>query len=396
MIILVITIVIMIILGGAIIISLNNSDIIRQAKETVEKSNVNQVQELATVAWTEAYINRDTNLQESVEKKLIAQGIKIENYNIKVTTSGVSVKNIGKWKQDGTVITNGEDTLYVGDYIDYVATGTDYTGTWQVLGVEYGELLITTTDGTYSNRYNAVALGGNTVEKAQQSYFTCIGQLNEVCEAYGNGIKASGARSIKIEDINRIAKIETNDEVSNPNYDLENGQRVEFYWNGTECPMYKNEEGNDYYMESHEFFIWLDEGSQTWKQALNPFDTITEKTPIIADDGSESVAKITQNDSGLYDESNLFGENSAAYKLLIANEKGNHLYWIASRFVTVSDRYVSYSLGAVLQKKVSSAMMLQSDGTWWSAAYCFRPVVSLEADTELQPGTQSNEWKIVK
>ena len=55
LIVLVITIIVMIILAGAIVIALNNSGIIGRASEAVEKTNLAAVKELAQMAWSEAY-----------------------------------------------------------------------------------------------------------------------------------------------------------------------------------------------------------------------------------------------------------------------------------------------------------------------------------------------------
>ena len=57
LIVLVITIIIMIILAAVVIVALNNSGIISKANEAVAKSNINQVQNLATAIWSDAYLD---------------------------------------------------------------------------------------------------------------------------------------------------------------------------------------------------------------------------------------------------------------------------------------------------------------------------------------------------
>ena len=44
----------------------------------------------------------------------------------------------GKWTQSGTAIKKGSLTLEVGDYINYDAGVSGYTGKWRILGVENG------------------------------------------------------------------------------------------------------------------------------------------------------------------------------------------------------------------------------------------------------------------
>ena len=56
LIVLVITIIVMIILAGAIILSLNNAGIIGKANQAVEESNEATVKQLADLKWSEAYL----------------------------------------------------------------------------------------------------------------------------------------------------------------------------------------------------------------------------------------------------------------------------------------------------------------------------------------------------
>ena len=94
LIVLVITIIVMIILAGAIILSLNNAGIIGKASEAVEKTNLKQVQTLAQLKWSEAYLRDEKQLwqlKKAVREGLTAEGINIEEYDIKITTKGTTV-----------------------------------------------------------------------------------------------------------------------------------------------------------------------------------------------------------------------------------------------------------------------------------------------------------------
>ncbi len=97
LIVLVITIIVMIILAGAIILTLNNSGIIEKASEAVEKTNEATVNELAQTKWAEAYLKTNKSqeaLEEYVLTELEKAGINIDEYSIKVTTNGVTVQLI--------------------------------------------------------------------------------------------------------------------------------------------------------------------------------------------------------------------------------------------------------------------------------------------------------------
>ena len=94
LIVLVITVIVMIILAGAIIVTLNNSGIINKASEAVEKTNEATVNELAQTKWAEAYLKTDKSqeaLEEYVLRELEKAGVDIDEYSIKVTTDGVRV-----------------------------------------------------------------------------------------------------------------------------------------------------------------------------------------------------------------------------------------------------------------------------------------------------------------
>ncbi len=106
LVILVITIIVMIILAGTIILSLDNTGIIEKAQGAVDKTNLNEVKNLAQAVWAEAYLNdirTDEGLRDAVMSALQKQGITEEHYNgytIEVTIKGV--RFVEKNEQVGT------------------------------------------------------------------------------------------------------------------------------------------------------------------------------------------------------------------------------------------------------------------------------------------------------
>ena len=110
----------------------------------------------------------------------------------------------GTWIQDRTTITNSatNQTLEVGDIVYYDSGVTEYEESgwnqdkWGVLGVENGSLLLLSTE--------PVQMYYTLSGKADYLNNVGIGKLNTICEAYKNETYASSARSIKIEDINRV------------------------------------------------------------------------------------------------------------------------------------------------------------------------------------------------
>ncbi len=110
LIVLVITIIVMIVLAGAIILSLNNAGIINKASEAVEKTNEATVNELAQTKWAEAYLKTNKSqeaLEEYVLTELEKAGIDIDEYSITVTTNGVRVIKSVVATVDGVPIPKG-------------------------------------------------------------------------------------------------------------------------------------------------------------------------------------------------------------------------------------------------------------------------------------------------
>jgi len=159
LIVLVITIIVMIILAGSIIISLSNSGIIGKAEEAVDAANLQEVQQIATLAWADAYIDElkdgtvDVNeLERRVLEALTKNNVDTNKYIINITDEGVSVQaKETSWTQNGTKITRNGQTLEVGQSITAKVGGTaielpkksDGTAiTWKVMGVENGKLLL--------------------------------------------------------------------------------------------------------------------------------------------------------------------------------------------------------------------------------------------------------------
>ena len=72
LIVLVITIIVMIILAASVVLTLSNSGIINKANEAVEKTNIKEVEQLASLAWAEEFMagKRGDTLKEAVLEKL--------------------------------------------------------------------------------------------------------------------------------------------------------------------------------------------------------------------------------------------------------------------------------------------------------------------------------------
>ena len=134
LIVLVITIIVMIILASTVIISLNNGSIIQNAHDAVKLTNKQQLHDMASAAWTAAYVKgarTQEELQTAVDKAL--ENIDTSKFKITVTTTGVTVQNKGnvELSLDKTAI---EETISIGipETVTLVATtkNIDKALTW--------------------------------------------------------------------------------------------------------------------------------------------------------------------------------------------------------------------------------------------------------------------------
>ena len=106
---------------------------------------------------------------------------------------------------------------------------------------------------------------------------------------YGQGEGATGGRSIKVEDITEV--IGYDPETSNyaNNYVYEYGNKVTYYWDGTEYPYYEaiDREGNiitGNLINKHDSFNWYDTESKSWKSS--------QKSKSATEDNQEKITTL--------------------------------------------------------------------------------------------------------
>ncbi len=111
LIVLVITIIVMVVLAASVVLTLSNTGIINKANEAVEKTNIKEVEQLASIVWSEEFMNgkRGDTLKSAVLEKLKDY---TDKYTITVTDTGVTVMEAGKLNEYGfyydTVYSDGE------------------------------------------------------------------------------------------------------------------------------------------------------------------------------------------------------------------------------------------------------------------------------------------------
>lgn len=99
-----------------------------------------------------------------------------------------------EWTQIGATITKGNIGMTVGDKINYKVDG--YDGNWLVFGVDNNKVILI-SEGYVNESFELDGTPDNFEEIS-------INALNAECSQYANGKHSILARSVKIEDIDRI------------------------------------------------------------------------------------------------------------------------------------------------------------------------------------------------
>ena len=330
LIILVITIVVILILSSVTINTIFSEDgVLNNTKDAQNKVNEN----------IEKSTNKTNELIDIVENEIK------ENSTI--------------WTQNKTEVTDGITTYEVGDDYEYDCGVSGYTGAWKILGAEDGKLLIMSTVDI-----------GTLKLSGKEGYNTGISRLNEMCKQYG-----TNARSIKVEDINRVTGYDPNNTGDGKKYGEgqwdEYGNKVTYTLSGSTATNGKKYEGT-LYNNKYE----------------NPDGKII---------GTNGVTSVTETSTYYYyypysltTSNDITGEckgiptTSKAYELIFgtyANTsigKGN-IYWIASQCVFVTSNYSYFTLRHVnINGRVSPCNLCSSGGRIDSPSIGVRAVVSIQ------------------
>mgnify|MGYP005781360709 CR=1 FL=1 len=334
----------------------------------------------------------------------------------------VDESNIQKWQytEDGN-ITNGLVTLSIGDYVDYDCTtssesytstitlngygdqtfkASDYIYGWRVLGVdeETGELQIIsedligpTTGGESEYNRTYYYLSG------QAGYVNGVEELRKISEIYGKGKGATGARSITVEDVNKITGY-------NPNnigvYDPEQtgvgtktfeGKINEY---GNKVTYTKIGDSEIQYTSTNDVT-----GAKSFKGGFTYYSdnqwkslSIGESTEIINSYKYYYPYTLTESDQ---DSIAGLEKSSTEYKMLFTNSSSGadinnagtitgFSYWLANTVIQTNEGYVTFGMSIINSDRMGIGYLYHSNNTIISPKYGVRPVVSLKSNISLK------------
>ena len=397
LIVLVITIIVMIILAAAIIISLNNTGIISNANKAVDETNEKTVQEIANLAWGEAYASgarSASDLKDAVETALENNNLNVGDYGINVTESGVDIAKGWLQTKNRTVV-KGDRVLNIGDTVNYDETNGGKTTVqkdvnWKVLGAENGELLIMSTDDVDAKYFNS----DYTLEGGQEAYTNGINELNTICKVYGKGKGATGARSITIEDVDRVTGYDkTTYETSLGTGKIKYGESITYYWDTTtdtqKKPYYETGRGLTGNLGTVHTTIVYHDGS-TWQESVMPTTLPTDKQKICTLTQTYYYYDVDQKTT--LTKTNADGKTNEAYKMLFGND--DTYYWLASSMVYGISSSADFGLRFVRDGDVRGNDFVYSYGSYHFNGLGVRAVVTLKSNTKLE-GTAASGYEII-
>ena len=190
--------------------------------------------------------------------------------------------------------------------------------------------------------------------KGANGYAYCENILNSISAVYGHGYGATGARSVTVEDINRLTGYNP---VANSN-----GMHTQTYTSG-------------------DYFVNL---------------TYTNgKVTGYTRDGTTS-RKVTADKYYKYTGTDYLANTTNTYKMLFQNTSGNNRqYWLASRCVYFDSSRCYFYRRGVYDGQVQCVVSCNSDSSGeGDASRPVSPVVSLNSSIQLTWDSTNNRWNL--
>ena len=394
---LVITIIVLLILAAVSIATLTGENGIltrtNEAKEETEKASAKEKVQIEVVGsiGIDGNINID-DLNDNLGniEGLTHEGETIENNPIDCLPSTVVVNGnnviiredgsvvVSEWTQTGYEITNGKIKLKVGDYvlnyeektesihIETTESGhtkqqtlaTENLG-WRILGIgENGSIELISDNPTTAT----VTLSGEI------GYLNAEEVLNTVCnELYGKGQYAESARSLNVDDINKLANY-------NPKTYSGYGDLYKYRFStDTNYMQYAKSTDN-----GQTWSNWLDITSSNYQtfRIAGSTETISAGNPK----ESEEIEQTTY----VYTILSQITDTNIVNMITKGTGNSNLTQWIASRTINCSNGYAGFRVRNLYNGNMSYEALYESNGDSNNPSFTVRPVVSLKNSIQLE------------
>ena len=417
---LVITIIVLLILAGVSISMLTGDNAILskawQAKEATRGSQVKEYVDLAAtsnegVGYTGGdKVTKDKAISDLKEKgELTDKEVELLKDEDVITIGGIEIDfsvlgGSRTWTYDANNLTCtcGTTTVKIGDYVNYSPTegttettytsksaqngyedqtfSSNYGGTWQVLGVdEEGCLMLISSDTIKTTSDEKFYLTG------QNGYVNGITELNKISAIYGKGKYAKSARSVNVDDVNKITGYVDNVYNAGTSNVDQTGNQVKYtlntdgyiHYEGTKYPT------TDTTSTRTSFTYWT--GSEWKTLESGKSATLTNNYYIYY---PQTLSTTESSDTTIKNKEN----SKNAYDLLFANTS-SAFYWLGSQCVYTREGFACFGLRSVLDGDVSGGDLCYSGGYAHHNYRWVRPAVSLKSTIKLEPNGD-NSWII--
>jgi hypothetical protein len=420
---LVVTIIVLLILAGISISLLAGQNGILSravdAKEKIDDANIEESIKLATEdALTQGLgtIN-DLNLRNSLNSNIGKENyqmdgnedwgwiVLIKNKKFKIDKNGKMSIFYG-WKENdenNEFYDENGNKLTIGEYVNYKCTEDvneaekiqyisskdkngygDQTFTlqdykdmkWQVLGIdEFGCLQLISSNVIIPKNQSSFIMKGKI------GYTNAINELNKISSLYGKGKYAREAKSIKVEEINKITGYVDNEYNKSKETVIKSGNTVKYkkidgkiYYQGTEFPIENTiSEYNIFKYIENENIKQLE--NEEYIEIENTHYSYYPQTLSLTNKGDD-IASI----NGKKDQASI-----AAYNLLFENTS-NEMYWLASKSISTEEGRIVYRIRGVINKGIGSGKLFFSNDEEWATEGNVRVVVSLKPDVKIVQG----------
>ena len=356
---LVITIIILLILLGISISALTQTGLFSKAKNAEQLSKEKQEEENTTLGTYEneidKYIGENSGNNSNTPKE-----IKLVD---KVNDGTIKIGDYVKYKPD---VTSTETILQeLGTYSGNTDNTKNTTSTltqemnlnWRVLDVKDGQVRLISDGPTTST----IALSG------YNGYNNAVKLLDDACSTlYSNETLASKVQNLKIEDIQ--------DKMVEKDFSKITSEYGKIYTSSTK-----------YYPN-----IVLNEKNQTTNGELN----LSEQKDLINQTTEQTMntlkIKYTYWNklmvvSDFYD-----NQSNNYYELFINNGDNYPEYWLSSRCILADSNHANFNIRAVISGYVFAYYSYSSDSRKNDASFAFRPVVTLNANVQIDTENSGN------
>lgn len=377
---------------------------IKAVVKSVYSDGTEKVEADKTINWT--VTNENGSIEYQIKGNIITfTGNQVGNVSLKAEcvedgiyeTKQINVLNWSVIDKAHGIISDGINTLTIGQYVDYDNTknangenittsyistkeknGTSnvtfnaykYADGWRILGVSNGRLQLIS-----ANTVGTVPLRGAS------GYLNGEDELNSICSIYGNGKNADSVKCLNVNDVNEITgynpKLTGTGRVRAKGELWEYGNVVTFKW--------KTDKNLVAYGRN---------GKQSNVSSL-PFTYYDENEKIFTTLPVNKEFYITSNSYNYYPSTLIEDSNNGTVKGIATSNPLYQLlftqkYWLASRYHGASS-ILEYGFFAINNSKVYEADLVSSvtSSSTKSFSAGVRPVVTLSAYTRIKANYES-------